>query len=93
MKFDALLAFLMPKNDAFYTFFEHTVDNLAETSQILKQLPETPEAGRAGLVKAIEDLEHRGDSITHNIMSELNGTLEPLAATPPGKGVTTPGTF
>jgi len=75
MKFDTLLAFLMPKNDAFYGFFEKTVDNLAETSGILKKLPETPHAERAALVKAIEDLEHRGDSITHSIMSELNGTF------------------
>jgi len=75
MKFDALLSLLMPKNDKFYGFFENTVDNLADTTELLKKLPATPESGRAALVKAIEDLEHRGDSITHDIMSELNGTF------------------
>jgi len=75
MKFDALLAILMPKNDVFFGFFEKTVDNLANTTDLLKKLPETPASGRDALVQAIEDLEHRGDTITHDIMSELNGTF------------------
>jgi len=75
MKFDSLLAILMPKNDAFFRLFEQTVDNLAQTSDVLKRLPGTPEGERPALVKSIEDLEHRGDSITHDIMSELNGTF------------------
>ena len=75
MKFDALLSFLMPKNDKFFSFFEQTADNLLESTQLLKLLPTTPEAGRRDLIKKIEDQEHRGDSITHDIMSELNGTF------------------
>ncbi len=75
MKFETLLAFLMPKNDVFFGFFEKTVDNLASTTELLKKLPATPQADLGALVKAIEDLEHRGDSITHDIMAELNGTF------------------
>ncbi len=75
MKFETLLAFLMPRNDVFFGFFEKTVDNLASTTELLKKLPATPGAELGALVKAIEDLEHRGDSITHDIMAELNGTF------------------
>jgi len=75
MKFDAILAFLMPKNDVFYGYFEKTIDNLADTTEVLKKLPELPESEHAALVQAIEDHEHRGDSITHEIMAELNGTF------------------
>lgn len=75
MKFDALLSFLMPKNDKFFSFFEQTADNLLESTRLLRQLPTTPEAGRGELIRSIEDKEHLGDSITHDIMSELNGTF------------------
>ncbi len=75
MKFDTILSFLMPKNDKFFEYFEQTADNLVETTELLKQLPTTPETDRKTLVKKIEDKEHRGDTITHDIMSELNGTF------------------
>jgi predicted phosphate transport protein (TIGR00153 family) len=75
MKFDSLLTFLMPKNDKFFGYFEQTADNLVESIDLLKLLPTTPESGRKELIRKIEDREHRGDSITHNIMSELNGTF------------------
>ncbi len=75
MKFDALLSFLMPKNDKFFSFFEQTADNLLESTQLLKLLPTTPQGDRKDLIKKIEDKEHRGDTITHDIMSELNGTF------------------
>lgn len=75
MKFDAILSLLMPKNDKFFGFFEQTADNLVESTALLKLLPTTPEAERAALVKRIEDHEHRGDAITHAVMSELNGTF------------------
>ncbi|HLF14894.1 MAG TPA: DUF47 family protein [Bacteroidota bacterium] len=75
MKFDSLLTFLMPKNDKFFAFFEQTAENLVETTELLKLLPSTPEADRKSLVQKIEDKEHRGDTITHDIMSELNGTF------------------
>ncbi len=75
MKFDSILTFLMPKNDKFFAFFEQTAVNLIETTELLKLLPSTAEADRKALVKQIEDREHRGDNITHDIMSELNGTF------------------
>ena len=75
MKFDSILTFLMPKNDKFFAFFEQTAVNLIETTELLKLLPSTAEADRKALVKQIEDKEHRGDNITHDIMSELNGTF------------------
>lgn len=75
MKFDTLITLLMPKNDRFFGFFEQTADNLVDTMQLLKQLPAASGAGVGDLVKKIQDREHRGDSITHEIMSELNGTF------------------
>jgi predicted phosphate transport protein (TIGR00153 family) len=75
MKFDTLLTFLMPKNDKFFAFFEATANNLVEATELLKKLPTTPHSERAALIKQIEDREHRGDSITHDIMSELNATF------------------
>jgi predicted phosphate transport protein (TIGR00153 family) len=75
MKLDSLLTFLMPKNESFFGFFEQTADNLVEATDLLKQLPGAAETGRKDLIKQIEDREHRGDSITHDIMSELNGTF------------------
>jgi predicted phosphate transport protein (TIGR00153 family) len=75
MKFDSLLHFLMPKNDSFFGFFEKTALNLIETTELLKKLPTLSESERPGFVKQIEELEHRGDVITHDIMSALNGTF------------------
>jgi len=75
MKLDTLLTFLMPKNDKFFVLFQQTADNLVETTTLLKQLQGTPESGRKEFVKMIEDKEHLGDSITHEIMSEMNKTF------------------
>jgi predicted phosphate transport protein (TIGR00153 family) len=75
MKFDTILTFLMPKNDDFFVFFEKTADNLIATTQLLKKLPSISESERPAFVKQIEDHEHLGDSITHDIMSALNGTF------------------
>jgi predicted phosphate transport protein (TIGR00153 family) len=75
MKFDSILTFLMPKNDSFFVFFEKTAVNLIETTELLKKLPMISESERPAFVKQIEDHEHRGDVITHDIMSALNGTF------------------
>ncbi len=77
MKFDKFLHALLPREDKFFTYFENDVQNLLNSAKVFKDLmsPSITIEERKQKIKAIEELEHKGDEITHQIYSELGGTF------------------
>ena len=65
---------LMPREDKFFDLFEQGAANMVRASHKLKELVdkwENPEA----VVAEITEIEHQGDSITHQIMGQLHRTF------------------
>lgn len=76
MMLDRLIQKLVPRNDKFYNLIEESTANLCEAAELMNTLTVsegTKERNR--IVKAIDDLEHKGDTITHKIFSTLNSTF------------------
>ncbi len=65
---------LMPRENKFFTLFEQSAENIMKAAKELKSLVDTwdnvPEK-----VAAITEIENQGDSITHQIMYQLNRTF------------------
>jgi uncharacterized protein len=77
MKLESILHALIPKENKFFKFFEKDVDNLLVAAGVFKELMSNAisKEERAQKIKRIEELEHRGDEITHTIFSELGATF------------------
>ncbi len=77
MRLDRILHALLPKDDTFFGYFEKDVENLLNAATLFRDLmtPEMSHDERAQKIRRIEELEHKGDEITHNIFSELAGTF------------------
>ena len=77
MRLASILHALLPKDDRFYKYFEQDVDNLLNAATVFKELMcnAISKEERAQKIKHIEELEHRGDEITHKIFSELGATF------------------
>lgn len=76
MKFDRFVQKLLPHDENFYKFFEQASRNIVQAAALLKVLVVTKEASeRDKLIMQIKELEHHGDSLTHQIFSELNATF------------------
>jgi hypothetical protein len=77
MKIDALIHALLPKDDAFYRFFETDVNNLVTAAETFKDLMSNhiTMEDRVRKIKLLEELEHRGDETTHEIFSHLGTTF------------------
>lgn len=77
MKLNTLLHALLPTDDLFFTLFEKDVENLLSAAKTFKELmnPAISKEERAQKIKKIEELEHRGDEVTHQIFSELGTTF------------------
>lgn len=77
MKFDAILHALLPKDDKFYTLFEKDAENLLGAARIFKELMTNSitKEERAQKIKKIEEIEHKGDEITHQIFQALGSTF------------------
>ena len=75
MRLDRFIQVLIPHDEKFYSFFERSTQNLLNASELLKQFPRASDTERHELVNKIHDLEHQGDSITHETFSELNRTF------------------
>jgi predicted phosphate transport protein (TIGR00153 family) len=63
-----------PKGDKFFDLFEEGAANLVETAKLFRDLVKEWE-GVEDKVREIRDLEHKGDDITHRIMSNLHSTF------------------
>lgn len=75
MRFDRFIQVLLPKDDRFFSFFEESSHNLVDAAEVLKKLASVEPGERERLVTQMKDLEHKGDSITHKIFAEMNGTF------------------
>lgn len=65
---------LMPREDSFFTYFEEGAKNAVTTARKLKELIDTWE-NVPGKVAEIDELEHVGDTITHQVIRQLHTTF------------------
>jgi predicted phosphate transport protein (TIGR00153 family) len=71
-----LFKFLIPQEKKFFPLFEKASGNLLETSKILTKMVNCSDhEKRKEYLREIEKLEHIGDSVTHQIFTELSTTF------------------
>ncbi len=72
MSLNSIFQYFVPKDKKFFPLFEQASINLISLATALNELVNTAEPeSRKQYVKLIEDLEHKGDDITHQIHLEL----------------------
>ena len=64
----------IPREEKFFGLFEESAQNMVKAAQGLKKLIDTWEHVE-GCVAEITELEHEGDTITHQIMAQLHRTF------------------
>ena len=64
----------IPRGEGFFDLFEESARNMVKAAQALQQMVNSWEYVD-GKVAEITELEHQGDSITHQIMAQLNRTF------------------
>jgi predicted phosphate transport protein (TIGR00153 family) len=65
---------LIPRETKFFEIFENMAKNVTEGARVLHQILLTFENVEAG-VQRIKEIEHRGDDMTHAVMTKLNQTF------------------
>ena len=65
---------LIPKDDKFFILFKQMTENITEGARLLKDMLDNFEDPIESQHK-IKDVEHKGDSITHDIIQKLNKTF------------------
>ncbi len=60
-----------PKHEKFFDLFDQSVENLREGARLLKALLEDYTDVETK-IKRIEDVEHKGDTLTHETIEHLN---------------------
>jgi len=65
---------LIPKDDKFVILFKQMTENITEGARLLKDMLDNFEDPIESQHK-IKDVEHKGDSITHDIIQKLNKTF------------------
>lgn len=72
MSLNSIFQYFVPKDRKFFPLFEKASGNLIHLGEALNELVNSSDPNRrAELTKKIEDLEHVGDDITHQIFLEL----------------------
>ena len=72
MSLNSIFQYFVPKDKKFFPLFEQGSNNLIEMAKLLKQGVNADDLEeRKKLFRVIEDLEHKGDDITHQIHLEL----------------------
>ena len=64
----------IPREEKFFDLFEGSAQNMVKAAQVLNELVNTWEDVDKSVAE-ITDLEHKGDTITHQIMAQLNRTF------------------
>ncbi|HAH05830.1 MAG TPA: DUF47 domain-containing protein [Elusimicrobia bacterium] len=65
---------LIPKEMKFFDLFDQQATNAVETAALFKKLVQSGNFDEEGVQK-IRDLEHEGDTVTHEIIDTLNRTF------------------
>ena len=72
----SIMKFFLPRDRKFFPLFEKAAANLRDGAKELNNLvTTTDEAARKAAHKRIEDVEHQGDDITHEIFNELSSNF------------------
>ncbi len=70
---NSIFQYFVPKDRIFFPLFEEATTNLSKMGDVLVEVVNAPNMEeRNTKIKLIEDLEHRGDEITHQIFLELS---------------------
>ena len=75
MRLDHLIQTMLPHDEHFYDFFNEAASNITQAADLLRRLPPLSAEDREPFIKQINDLEHAGDTVTHNVFNELNSTF------------------
>jgi predicted phosphate transport protein (TIGR00153 family) len=67
-----IFTFLVPKTSTFHVLFQKASDNLLDASRVFSEFIHSSEDKRMEYMKELDELEHRGDEITHQIFVELS---------------------
>src|SRR6185437_15894449 len=70
----AYMVRLIPKDTKFFDMFADMASNLGDGARLLKQTLQDFRDVDAR-VRQLKDIEHRGDDMTHNILTKLNQTF------------------
>ena len=65
---------MIPKEEKFFKLFKNMTENIIEGSRLLKDMLDNFEDPNESQ-RRIKDVEHKGDSITHEILQKLNKTF------------------
>ena len=65
---------IIPREEAFFTLFESAAQNIMDGAELLKNLLDTFDDVREK-ARQIEEIEHKGDTLTHEIIRKLNTTF------------------
>lgn len=66
---------LIPREEKFFEFFKEAAGNILDAAKVLLQMMEEQGGNFQEYWKQLEDLEHEGDKITHQIIRKLNRTF------------------
>jgi hypothetical protein len=77
MRLDRVLHALLPKDEKFFKFFEKDTENLLAAARVFRELMSNTisKEERLQKIRKIEEMEHKGDEVTHQIYSELGSTF------------------
>jgi len=72
-----LLHVFLPKEDKFFDYFEADAENLLTAARVFRELMtnKISRAERSQKIRKMEELEHKGDEVTHQIFSGLGSTF------------------
>jgi predicted phosphate transport protein (TIGR00153 family) len=65
---------ILPRDHAFFAMFEKAAQNAMDGAEVLKELLDTFQDVKEK-ARLIEEIEHKGDSITHEIVRKMNTTF------------------
>lgn len=75
MRIDRMIQAMLPHDEKFFVLFDKLSNTIVEAADTLRTLPSQPKSEREETVKKIQEIEHKADSITHEIYTELNSTF------------------
>jgi predicted phosphate transport protein (TIGR00153 family) len=77
MRLDRFLSIFLPKDEKFYLLFVRDAENLLQGARLFKEAMSNniSKEERAQKIRKLEEVEHKGDEITHSIFSELGSNF------------------